>query len=165
MSEQSFGRIESNFGQESRIEASEVLHSLLDLATSADIVEASESAYAETAARWGFDSSEVHAVGLCHDIAEAAAKVLVARGRNARREEHGAWTVTDHSYVVLALISGEELIIDHTWQQFVNEERRGNAPRVLIGTRAEVVACAKSFGVDELTLCLWDRSHGIRRYG
>jgi hypothetical protein len=49
-----------------------------------------------------------------------------------------------------------EIVIDPTWQQFLPKDKVSERmPKVLVGTRDEIISQAQRFGVDEFTLKLW----------
>lgn len=96
----------------------------------------------------GYRDRDVHRQTVCHRAAELMLKYLVEAGvQDAERETRDlipCWT--DHSYVTLP----DGRIADPTWQQFVDSDRlTEDTPRVLIGSRDEVIATLIEYGVSE----------------
>lgn len=97
----------------------------------------------------GYRNEEnIHRQTVCHRAAELMLKYLVEAGvQGAERETRDlipCWT--DHSYVTLP----DGRIADPTWQQFADPDRlTEDTPRVLIGSRDEVIATLIEYGVSE----------------
>lgn len=132
--------------------------SQVDQATHVDINLAADHAYLTIAQEWQLPSHEgVHKMRVCHRASELMVERLAERGHSAAVENRGGWTVDEHSYPVLDGAEGEEIIADPSWLQFVNSNMISKGtPKVLVGTRSQVIDTLRSHGVyDEATLALW----------
>lgn len=118
------------------------------------IYQAAQRAYDAASREIDANPDEIHRMRICHIIAELMVKNLVELEPKARVETKGGWTVDLHSYINVKPDS--DLIADPTWQQFINKDvLSSDAPKVLVGSRGEIVNALRSHGVDEVTLDLW----------
>ena len=113
----------------------------------AAIVVAAEKAYGVVAGREGRSSDGIHHEGTCHKVTKEMLRPLRDAGYEVSRKSYDYADLADHSYLVLN-ISGEEIVIDPTWQQFLPESKiSSKLPKVLVGTREQVIAQADHYGV------------------
>jgi len=78
---------------------------------------------------------------------------MVEQGVDARQDG-----TAYHSYAAIPRPGQEDILADGTWQQFLPPKRlQGDAvlPKVLVGTRAEVISAAHAYGVHEGDLGAW----------
>jgi hypothetical protein len=124
----------------------------------ADAAAASDHAYQVVAQQEHVSPDEVYKMPLCRQVASLMVKSLSDCGHRVDQEVRVIGRVFDHSYVTASPGRGVEQIIDPTWQQFLPADRRtAELPKVLVGSRAKVVARARSYGVDEFALGLWTK--------
>jgi|JI10StandDraft_1071094.scaffolds.fasta_scaffold662233_1 hypothetical protein len=120
---------------------------------------AAQHAYEAVALEKGVDVDEVHRMRVCHRISELMVGQLVEVIPDAHQVTRGGWTVDSHSYVGLSPDSGpDDIIADATWQQFIDAgNQHPDAPKVLIGQRADVIAALREHGVDDRTISdIWE---------
>lgn len=135
--------------------------SILDETVRASLVSASEYAYKSLAER-AYNTEEIHRLGVCYQATALMVDSLLDNGYRVEHEIRSGWTVPEHSYVVLDTGLEDEIVIDPTWQQFLPKNKITlDMPKVLIGTRDDVIGQARYFGVDELTTQLWQKQ-GIK---
>jgi hypothetical protein len=128
----------------------------LDESTSASILLASQIAYDSLVENDGYNPEEVHRLAVCYQASALIASHLFENGYYAEHEIRSGWTVTEHSYVTIDVGLNTEIVIDPTWQQFLPKDKVSERmPKVLVGTRDEIISQAQRFGVDEFTLKLW----------
>lgn len=109
---------------------------------------AADYAYAAAASRFDLDPNTIHRTKVCHAISQCMIDHLVEGGVPATRDSRGY-----HSYVEL---TGTDKIADGAWQQFLSHSDPSvDLPKVLFGTRDEVIAQAKAHGVPESYLKHW----------
>ncbi|MBI2589300.1 hypothetical protein HYW35_03835 [Candidatus Saccharibacteria bacterium] len=122
-----------------------------------DIIEASEVAYTSIVERNSYYTKEnVHRGPVCHMAASILLKHLRSIGYPAFQEKR---TVNSggHSYVVVDN-QVVEILGDPTWQQFVSYNPRVVRPRVLVGTRDQVIEQALGFGMHVSHAGFWKPS-------
>jgi hypothetical protein len=130
-----------------------------------DIIWATEETYKEI--ELSVENPELrdaaHIRPVCHKASEIMIAALGIRGYKAHLFESESGD--GHAYGVLRSERGV-IVADPTWCQFfyydmgmpLNEVQE--MPKVLVGTRSEVVAFAKEAGLDDETLNHWRRGHG-----
>ncbi len=122
-----------------------------------DITAAAGLAYDGIESR-GVVRGTAHRLSVCSEASSLMVKHLVSWGHHARQEFVVVDEVGPHSYGVV-VDGDEELIADLTWQQLLpkngTEEER-NLPRVLIGSRGQVMRTARSYGVAPPSLKVWE---------
>jgi hypothetical protein len=129
----------------------------LDDETRLAILDASEHAH-RTLAEEGRPFADVHRITVCFRAAELMVDAMRNSGLHADHEVRNSVATGDHSYPTVTTSNGEVIVADPTWQQFLPKgNRTDHLPKVLIGTRDQVVAKARSAGVDEATLGLWKK--------
>ena len=79
----------------------------------------------------------------------------------------GTELADQHSYLLRRTEEGEETVIDPTWQQFLAKDKlTDELPKVLIGSRQEVVEQARAAGVPDAVLDYWkplDKSSSVKK--
>ncbi len=120
--------------------------------TQADILDAADMTYASLVADYGASPENVHCIGLCVPATKLMVGYLGAMGHRAMRVS--APRRIYHHYVSLEAEEGtEKVFADATWQQFLDAGLiRPELPKVLIGTRDELVEAARGFGVETVKL-------------
>lgn len=127
-----------------------------DHTTLLELIESSAArAYATAAEEHNLPLDDIHRARLCHEVAAVMVASLVESGVNATVETRGGWTVDSHSFGVILDADGTETIADPTWMQFLPVESTPTTPRVLTGSREEVVGTLARHGVDVTTQALW----------
>ena len=113
------------------------------------IAAAADYGYSTVANRHNVDPATVHRLRVCHELSRLMVEHLVkVEGVPAVHDNRGY-----HGYVALP-DTGH--IADGTWQQLLPEDRRSaDLPKVLFGTRDEVIAQARSYGVPDSDLTHW----------
>lgn len=126
-----------------------------------NVLSASENAYKALAEKT-YGADEIHRLGVCYEITALMVASLLDNGYLVEHEIRSGWTVPEHSYVALDTGQGGEIIADPTWQQFLPKSKAtADMPKVLMGTRDDVMGQARHFGVDEPTTKLWQKQ-GIK---
>ena len=117
----------------------------------------------ETIATMGIDRDEAFRLPVCFKASDLMLRSLVDSGYDARQEVVIKEGLGQHWYVVLNVIldSGEddEVIVDPTWQQLLPKDvpqTERDLPRVLIGTRREIMKEARSYGVTDALVSVWE---------
>lgn len=126
-------------------------------AMAADIGAAADFTYAATASERRVSPEEAHKLAVCQTAAELMVGAMEDMGYQARVESRRVWSARQgHNYPVIDAGKGRknEVIADPTWQQFLLDPPE-DAPRVLVGTRREVIEQAKAYGVDSRTAKVW----------
>jgi hypothetical protein len=110
-------------------------------AEDAAILAATTHAYQATANKYNLDPATVHRMRACHAVSRFMVDHLVeVAGHEATSDNRGY-----HEYVELPATGR---IADATWQQHLPEgTSTDNLPKVLIGTRGDVVEQARAHGV------------------
>jgi hypothetical protein len=128
-------------------------------ATRADLLDASEVAYDTLATKLGYDRDEIHRISVCFDASAIMVGSLVET--NSQHETYASPELGEHSFVASPQRSGEDLIGDSTWQQFLQPgaPRHASMPKTLVGTRSEVAARAIGYGVKPEAAGFWLGTH------
>jgi hypothetical protein len=122
-----------------------------------DILAAAETAYVEIAESNSYYKFEaVHRHPVCYLAAGIMVAELVAMGYSAVREAQAVGS-GEHSYGVVDYET-DKIIADPTWQQFISYNPSLDLPRVLIGTRGQVIAKALGFGMHASHTRFWQPS-------
>ncbi len=120
-----------------------------------DVTKAAAEAYHEVSSdqpEWP-EGLEPHRARLCQWISHIMLNKLVREGYKPLQILRAGQKVNEHSY--LSFRNGDlEVIADATWQQFA-PRKRDDLPKILLGTREEVVSQALDAGVNEKYLDLW----------
>lgn len=118
-----------------------------------DILESAEQAYFEVAEEKQLDPEQIRRLDVCSKVAHRMLQSLLQKGYNAQQELVSAPRAVFHSFITITPKNAEntdEILADPMWQQFLPETvDTPNLPGVLIGTRAEVIAQARQYGVEE----------------
>ncbi|HSX44056.1 MAG TPA: hypothetical protein VLE69_02045 [Candidatus Saccharimonadales bacterium] len=124
----------------------------------ASITKATEFAYAKIADSH-VSPSDVRFMQVCYDATNFMVQSLVADGYNARHETHtDKESFGNQNYPVIETPEGVEVVADPTWQLYVPKENRtSDLPHVLVGTRDQVIQFARTHGVDDNKLKLWEK--------
>ena len=125
------------------------------ISINSDINTATEQAYASLVES-GLPAGEVHRLAVCTEIGIKTVGHLLTQGYDAKLEIRQAEWVGQHSFIALFTRDGEEILADPTWQQFLPIiKRHEGLPKVLVGSRSDIIAQAKDYGVGEPALSLW----------
>jgi len=108
---------------------------------------------------------EVSRWQVCHRVSELMVEALKDTEPHATIvTTYWGRTVRVHSYVLVrpydisGIADSEDLIADGTWKQFVDRNKvPEDAPHVVVGRRLEVIETLGQYGVDAMTLELWDQ--------
>lgn len=104
----------------------------------------------------GFMADNVHRLPVCY---QASALIVTSLLENNYRAQHEITTtegVGEHSYVVVNPSEVDELVIDATWQQFLPDDKvNEDTPKVLVGSRDDIIKRARAYGVIEPALDVW----------
>lgn len=127
------------------------------------INQAANEAYQSTAEALDIAEKEIHKHQVCITISRAMLKEsLIEQNPSMSQvlrvsEAMGDIGVArDHSYLLNTSEDGNETIIDPTWQQFLKPNQISDSlPKVLIGSREEVIEKARVAGVPEKALEYW----------
>lgn len=122
-----------------------------------DIFEAAEESYADIVdLRPYYDLEEVHRCAVCHQSARLMMEKLVKKGYPTVRQ---IATIDggEHSFVVI-YDQDLEIVADSTWQQFTSYKSGRYLPKVLIGTRKNVISQARKYGVSNFFTKYWEDS-------
>lgn len=131
----------------------------LDLSLRVNIDEAVNFAYDAVSKDLGYSLDMVHRTNTCMVMTEGIVRYLkLLHGiSNTYKDRREGWQVNVHEYPVIVLDSGEDYVVDPTWQQFLSPDYHDPLlPRAIMGTRDEVVeAIGKTeLGIDVLQLWL-----------
>lgn len=127
------------------------------------IDEAADRAYQDTAEALNIAEAEIHRHQVCVTVSRAMLKESLMEQNPSMKqvlrvsEAMGDIGVArDHSYLLNIGEDGNETIIDPTWQQFLKPNQISDSlPKVLIGSREEVIEEARVAGVPEKALEYW----------
>ncbi|HSW36907.1 MAG TPA: hypothetical protein VLG37_00900 [Candidatus Saccharimonadales bacterium] len=121
-----------------------------------DIDQAANKAYIEIA-KAGFSPETVHREEVCLTASDLMLRELIDNGHKDTRAVERIGDIEPGHHIYLVLDTGtEELVVDPTWQQFFDPEALpADSPRVLIGTREEVVGQAAALGAPDTVLDVW----------
>lgn len=131
-----------------------------DMNLAAHIKAITEQGYHDLAQENNVDVETVHAQPYCRPMSTILMLGFFERGVDAQVNSRGG-RLDEHRYVT---IGGDadtaEIVIDPTWQQFLAEEKRlDTLPKVLVGTRTEVIDFAVQSGVSEQDALVWSADH------
>ncbi len=127
----------------------------LDKQTHAAIIDGSEQVYTNLAAMFRPSREVIHRVGLCVVASDLLREKLQEKGIKTVQARATGWIY--HVYLALnSEVSDERILIDPTWQQFLDKELiTPDTPKVLIGRIDEVTARARHHGFDEVSLGIY----------
>lgn len=126
-------------------------------------LQAAEVAYGRIAEAQKIPLPEVHR----HEVCSAASSIMF--NHELMRQDPNLTSVDrlifegdeigiawQHTYLLQRSEDGNDVIIDPTWQQFLPGDKvTDDLPKVLFGTREEVIEQARKAGVPELALDYW----------
>jgi hypothetical protein len=129
------------------------------------IQEHADDVYTELGEKRGISPNVVHEKGYCEPFSRSlrgrldADNGFLAVGEELRVGENFPYL---HRYVSVDTEEGQ-LIVDGTWQQFLDKDRRtGKLPRTVIGSREEVIELVIDAGVAvEDATALWATDNTI----
>lgn len=105
----------------------------------------------------GYRKDDIYKVAVCSKLASLAIAELEGIA-GVEHETHTSEDLTTHDFLVLRTTE-KEILADGTWQQFLPHVlRSSDLPEILIGTREEVAARARLYGVPSEKATLWDIS-------
>lgn len=127
--------------------------------TDANIDAVAERTYQMIAKVFGVPYETAHRQTLCVTASDFMLRALLRDGDSTvdQVERDVAGLDTGHHDYLVSTAEGSERIIDSTWQQFLPAEASApHLPRVLIGSREEVIAQAQVAGInDPQVLDVW----------
>lgn len=127
---------------------------MLDPAVHEHVTEAAERGYQALSTERDIPKETVHAEPVCRDMTTLMVLSLFEAGESPRVDSRGG-RLDEHRYVIIG-DGPDEYVADPTWQQFLPLERRSSGlPKVLIGTRKEVMTFAAEAGVDPTDVQVW----------
>lgn len=126
--------------------------------TQLDILDASEETYGALVERFHAHEAKVHQLGLCIYASRLMQDNLEVKGYRPEQVQSPACLF--HIYLKMhSSISAQDVLIDPTWQQFMQEKLiTAEMPKVLIGTSEEVIAVGRRYGLDDLQLGVYATS-------
>lgn len=120
-----------------------------------DVEDAVQEAYV-VLAQQGYDPEQIYRLPVCDRATEALVASLVSKGYLAHEELKISSEVGAHRYAVLPGFSNE-IIIDLTWGQLLpTEVRSADLPKILSGSRKDVMVTARALGVASERARIWE---------
>lgn len=103
-------------------------------------------------------TSGIHRLPVCYRASSLIVSRLLEDNYMARHEITTTEGIGEHSYAVLNPDAPDELLVDATWQQFLPASQANeNTPKVLVGSRRDIIKQARDYGVGESALNVWKR--------
>jgi hypothetical protein len=129
---------------------------LLDVNLMAKIQKATTSAYQEVSEKWGINLDQIFYSRECAPISDLLIRNLKKDGVPAKKHVYKGPDIMYHE-MVLINAGGADIIIDPTWQQFLEEPNKPNLklPKILISKVTDLGKTLSEFGIPKDKHHIW----------